>query len=649
MSPMLRGKSRHVLLVGSLAAAAFAATSSSPGEWRTYAGTNASLRYSDLDQITRSNVASLRVAWRQSATPVEVQRGRPTPAALTNYQNTPLKVGDSLYVSTGYGTVAALNPVDGRVIWFDPGASAAGRPPSRGTATRGVAFWTDGKEDRIVSVVGPFLVAVNAKTGARLETFGVNGEVDLRIYDDHTVDSYSWQSPPVIVRDVIIVGSNSLRTKNRPAPGDIRGYDVRTGKLRWTFRTPPRGRDFGSETWENNSWEISGFTNSWAPFSADDELGYVYLPLKQPSGYSYGGSHPGNNLFGNSLVCLDATTGSRIWHFQTIHHDIWDYDLPAPPVLIDVTVNGTKIKAVAQVSKIGFVYVFDRVTGKPIWPIEERPVPRGSVPGEWYAPTQPFPTKPPPFDQQGVSIDDLIDFTPELRQEAIKIIEKYRYGPIFTPPAIADPGPDGRKGAIVMPGIVSASIFGAGADPETGMLYVPSSHSPSVVDMVKPQDPTSTEPWDSRRGNNFFGDKLEGPRDLPIFKPPYGRITAIDLKMGTIAWTIPNGDGPRDHPAIKHLNLPPLGQPGRASPLVTKTLLFMGEGGTDGVALLPRYGGGKMFRAYDKATGARVWEMALPAGTTGAPMTYMANGKQYIVVAIGSKEVPGELIALSLP
>jgi quinoprotein glucose dehydrogenase len=619
------------------------------GEWPAYAGTNASMRYSPLDQINRDTVAKLQIAWRQSAAPAEVREGRPAPPRLNNYQNTPIMVGGLLYVSTGYGVVAALDAATGRVVWFDRGSPGTGKALPRGAATRGVAYWTDGKEPRILAVVGQALVALNAKTGARYPDFGTAGEVDLRQYEDHVVDSYSWQSPPVVVRDVVVIGSNSLREKNRPAPGDIRAYDVRTGKLRWTFHTPPRGRDFGADTWANDSWETSGFTNVWAPFSADDELGYVYLPHKQPSGYAYGGSHPGDNLYGNSLVCLDATTGKRVWHFQTIRHDVWDYDLPAAPVLIDVTVGGTKVKAVAQISKIGFVYVFDRVTGKPLWPIEDRPVPKGEVPGEWYPATQPFPTKPPPVDQQGVSIDDLIDFTPELRQEAIKIISQYRYGPLFMPPSIADARAGGPKGTIVMPGIVSVSIFGAGADPETGMLYVPSSHSPSVVDMVKPQDPSSPEPWDARRGNNHFGDKLEGPQGLPIFKPPYGRLTAVDLNKGEIAWTIANGNGPRDHPAIKHLNLPPLGQPGRASPLVTKTMLFLGEGGTDGIPLLPKYGGGRMFRAYDKATGKVIWETELPAGTTGAPMTYMMNGKQYLVVAMASQDVPGELVAFALP
>jgi quinoprotein glucose dehydrogenase len=648
MTTTVRAAIPVALVAVSIAAVLSGAAFDAGREWRAYGGTNASTRYSSLDQINRTTVSNLRIAWRQSATPRELRTGRPDPPTLPNYQHTPLMVDGLLYVSTGYGTIAALDGATGKVIWFDDPPKRAGQAESRAPSTRGVAYWTDGRDARVIGVVGNWLVALNAKTGKRYADFGADGQVDLRVYDDHVTETYSWQSPPVVVRDVIVVGSGSLRRKTRFEPGDIRGYDVRTGRLRWTFHTPPRGREYGSDTWHNNSWEHSGFTNAWAPFSADDELGYVYVPLKQPSGYSYGGAHPGDNLFANSLVCLDAATGKRVWHFQAIHHDIWDYDLPAAPILLDLTSDGRKIKAVAQVSKVGFVYTFDRVTGRPMWPIEERPVPRGDVPGEWYPPTQPFPTRPPPFDQQGVTIDDLIDFTPELRQEAITILRRYRYGPLFTPFAMADPRPDGTKGTIVMPGIVSASILGSAADPETGILYVPSNHSPSVIEMIK-QDPTSIQPWDSRRGNNVFGDKLEGPQGLPIFKPPYGRLTAIDLNKGAIVWTIPNGNGPRDHPAIKHLNLPPLGQPGRASPLVTKTLLFIGEGGRAGVPLLPKYGGGKMFRAYDKTTGRIVHEMELPGGTTGAPMTYMLNGKQYLVVAIGWDDLPGELIALVLP
>jgi quinoprotein glucose dehydrogenase len=383
----------------------------------------------------------------------------------------------------------------------------------------------------------------------------------------------------------------------------------------------------------------------WAWASADETLGYVYLPLTTPTSDYYGGHRPGGNLFAESLVCLDARTGRRIWHFQAVHHGLWDYDFPTAPNLVDLTVNGRKIKAVALVSKQAFTYIFDRVTGEPLWPIEERPVPKGDVPGEWYAPTQPFPTKPPAFDQQGVNVDDLIDFTPELREEAIKILDEYVYGPLFTPPTIIDERPGGKKGTIQVPGLVGGADWtGAGVDPETGILYVASVNSASVVGLIRSEHPRSNVNWVMKALA-----LAPGPQGLPLFKPPYGRLVAVDLNKGEILWTVPNGDGPRDHPAIKHLNLPRLGQGGRVSPLVTKTLVFLGEGGSDGVVFLPPGGGGKMFRAYDKATGDVVWEMQLPGGTTAAPMTYMVNGRQYIVVTVGWKGMPSEYVALALP
>ena len=398
--------------------------------------------------------------------------------------------------------------------------------------------------------------------------------------------------------------------------------------------------------------------------SADDELGYVYIATETPSakgGDFWGGKRPGDNLFAESIVCLDAKTGKRVWHFQGIHHGIWDYDFNSAPNLVDITVDGRRIKAIAEVSKQAYVYVLDRVTGKPVWPIEERPVPPGDTPGEWYSPTQPMPTKPPAYDQQGVTVDDLIDFTPELRQEAVRILSRYRYGPLFTTPSVGG-GPDGTKGAVQMPGAAGGSNWtGAGVDPETGIMYVTSVHSPYIAELVKGSDPEAASAngptgaagrsveWTVRRGAAVIGAWLEGPQGLPIFKPPYGRLVAIDLNKGSILWTAANGNGPRDHPAIKHLNLPPLGQPGRVSPLVTKTMVFLGEGGNSAVVALPPGGGGKMFRAYDKATGTVLWEMELPGGTTGAPMTYLYNGKQYIVVATGWTGVGGELIALALP
>ena len=383
----------------------------------------------------------------------------------------------------------------------------------------------------------------------------------------------------------------------------------------------------------------------WAWPSGDEELGYVYLPLSTPTGDYYGGQRPGNNLFAESLVCLDARTGERIWHFQVVHHGIWDYDFPAAPNLVDIAVDGREIRAVAIVSKQGFTYVFDRVTGEPVWPIEERPVAAGNVPGEWYAPTQPFPTKPPAFARQGVTEDDLIDFTPELRAEAKEILSNYVYGPLFTPATVVDDSPGGTKGTINMPGLVGGADWsGAGVDPETGVLYVPSVQVPGVVGLVRSQHPRSDMDW-VMQGLVI----AEGPQGLPLFKPPYGSLVAIDLNAGEILWNVPNGDGPRDHPAITHLDLPRLGQGGRVSPVVTKSLVFLGEGGNEGVILLPPGGGGKMFRAYDKMTGEIVWEMELPGGTTAAPMTYMADGKQYIVLTVGFEGMPAEYVALALP
>ena len=342
-------------------------------------------------------------------------------------------------------------------------------------------------------------------------------------------------------------------------PDDVRGYDVRTGKLLWTFHVVPRKGEFGNDTWLNDSWTYSGNSGAWSLLSADEELGYVYLPFEEATGDYYGGTRPGNNLFAESIVCLDARTGKRVWHFQTIHHGLWDYDLPAAPVLGDITVNGRRIKAVAQVSKQAFVYVFDRVTGQPVWPIVERPVPQGDVPGEWYSPTQPIPSKPPAFDQQGVSDNDLIDFTPELKAEAKKIVSEYKTGPIYTPPVLLG-SPDGPKGLLLVPGTNGGADWGGAAfDPETGMLYVPSAHMPTVIALGKSQHPESTLPYVKQQVPWPFG-----PQGLPDpFKPPYSRLVAIDLNKGDIAWSVANGDGLRNHPAFKGLNLPPLGTPGR--------------------------------------------------------------------------------------
>ena len=629
------------------------------GEWRAYAGDAASTKYSPLDQINADNVQNLEVVWRQSTIPDAVRQGNPLQAPVA-VQNTPLMIGGLLYVSTGLGTVAALDATTGDVVWYDAAPLEDGQAVRRGAATRGVAYWDDPESDdeRIIAVVASKLVALNARTGQRYLDFGESGEVDLTLgYDDREVDTFTWRSAPLVVKDIVVIGSaiSDIVSQGMPAlktmpPGDVRGFDVRTGEQRWIFHTIPRDGEFGNDTWltapteDRASWEYTGNTNMWAWPSADEELGYVYLPLSTPTNDYYGGHRHGDNLFAESLVCLDVETGERVWHFQAVHHGLWDYDFPAAPNLVDITVDGREIKAVAIVSKQAFTYVFDRVTGEPVWPIEERPVAAGDVPGEWYAPTQPFPTKPPAFDMQGVSVDDVIDFTPELRQEALDILGDHVYGPLFTPPSIIHEESGLTKGTIQVPGLVGGADWsGAGVDPETGMLYVASIQGPALVGLVKSTNPRSDV--------NLVMRALEfppGPQGLPLFKPPYGQLVAIDLNKGEIAWSTPNGDGPRNHPALAHLNLPPLGQGGRVSPLVTKTLVFLGEGSNTGVVVLPPGSGGKLFRAYDKATGEVVSEIELPGGTTSPPMTYSVDGTQYIVVTVGWEGMPSEWVALAL-
>ena len=625
------------------------------GEWRAYAADKAGSKYTPLDQITKDNVADLRIAWRQSTIPDAVRNGNTVPAPRRS-QNTPLMVGGLLYVSTGLGSIAALDAATGEVVWSDD------PPPAGGSPVRGVAHWRDpaGPDARVIAVVGPHLVVLNARTGERYRDFGDGGAVDLRQgYDRRGVDGYTWRSAPLVVNGVVIVGSyiNDFLSAVQPttkagSPGDVRGYDVRSGEQLWIFHTIPQEGEFGNETWgtdpneDRPSWEYSGHTNMWGSPSGDEELGYVYLPLSTPTNDYYGGHRPGDNLFAESIVCLDARTGERIWHFQAVHHGLWDYDFASTPNLVDINVDGRPIKAVAIVSKQAFTYVFDRATGEPVWPIEERPVAQSTVPGERTSPTQPFPTRPPAFDQQGVTVDDLIDFTPELRAEALEILEQYDYGPLFTPPTLMDERPGGKLGLLQMPGTSGgANWTAAGFDPETGILYVQSAHTQTVIGIVPPENPDADVAL-VRKAYRY----AQGPQGLPLFKPPYSRLVAIDLNAGEILWTIAVGDGPRDHPAIRHLDLPPLGQAGRAAPLVTKTLLFLGEGGTAG-PLIPLWGGagGKMFRAYDKATGAVVAEIELPGQVTAAPMTYMAGGRQYIVVTVGASDAPSEYVALALP
>ena len=493
-------------------------------------------------------------------------------------------------------------------------------------------------------------------SGRPYPDFGLGGRVDLTTGLQEGA-RYRWPGAPTVVGDVVVLGNamSDFFSDKEGIRGDVRAFDVRSGELRWLFHTVPQAGELGNDTWEDDSWEYTGHAPVWSLFSADPELGFVYMPVSSSTNDMYGGHRLGDNLFSQSLVCVVAETGELVWHYQFVHHGLWDYDTPAAPILMDLIVDGRPVRAVAQITKQAFVYVFDRVTGEPVWPIEERPVPRSRTPGERTSPTQPFPTKPPPFDRQGATEDNLIDFTPELRAEALDIVDRYTMGPLFTPPSIRGDGPDANLGTIQLPGSQGgADVQGAAFDPETNMLYVPSITAPFVADIV-PGDPESMNLRYGRGGRMW----IAGPRGLPLFKPPYGRITALDMNAGEIVWQVPNGHGPRDHPALRHLDLGRLGSPGRPSPLATRTLLFIGEGSDDApdrsripegmpLEIVARYGE-PWFRAYDKETGEVVWEMRLPAGTTGAPMTYMHEGRQYIVVAVTGRDMAGEFVALSLP
>lgn len=616
------------------------------GEWRFYASDAASTKYSPLDQIDKGNVGSLKIAWRWPS-PDNGIRGDPSLQTSQN-EDTPLMVGGVLYTVTSLGQIAAIDPGTGQTRWlYDPESWKAGRPANVGFLHRGLAYWTDGKAERLLlGTADAYLISVDAKTGRLDPGFGQGGKVDLMqaVRDAVRAVNYTVNSAPIVCRDVVVVGSsiNDYVSKKEMPPGDVRGFDVRSGELLWTFHTVPHPGEWGYDTWENGAAEYTGNTNVWTPMSADEEGGYVYLPTSTPTNDWYGGHRLGDNLFAESLVCLDVKTGRRIWHYQMVHHGLWDYDLPAAPILGDVTVDGRKIKAVIQVSKQGYTYVFDRMNGRPVWPFEERPVPQSKVPGERTSPTQPFPTKPPAFDRQGVTEEDLLDFTPELRSQALALLKRYDYGPLFTPPS--------EKGTLTLPGAVGGANWGGAAfDPETGILYVPSRTNPYVIRLV-PGDPART---------NFRyvleatpPPTLEG---LSLFKPPYSRVTAVDVNRGENVWTAPLGEGPRDHPLLKPLNLPPLGSNFPGSPLLTKTLLFVAinrvgrAGGARPAPAAPyEKDERRMLFVFDKSSGQLLRQIEIPTVSAAAPMTYLHRGKQYIVVAVGVAET-SELVALALP
>ncbi len=636
------------------------------GEWSTYGADLGSTRYSPLDQINRTNFSNLEIAWR-------FKTDNLGPRPEFNLESTPLMVKGVLYAAAGTRrSVVAVDAGSGELLWkfsYNEGKRAEAAP--RQLSGRGLAYWTDGRSERIIYVTpGYQMIALDAKIGRPVPGFGRDGMVDLKLDDDQKMDLITGEiglhAAPVVAGNTIIVGAahlpGSVPKSRRNEKGYVRAFDARTGKRLWIFHTIPLADEYGNETWENNSWTYTGNTGVWGQISVDEELGLVYLPVEMPTGDYYGGHRPGNNLFGSSIVALDLKTGQRKWHYQFIHHDIWDWDTPCAPILVDVTVDGRPIKAVAQPTKQGFIYVFDRATGRPIWPIEERAVPKGDVPGEWYSATQPFPTKPPAFERQGVSIDDLIDFTPELRAEAVKLASLYKLGPIFTPPVASKW--EGPRAMLMLPSTTGGANWQGGSyDPDTGIMYIFSNtgitdiglvNNPQLSDMnfIRGTAPNPNAPPPSSTAGGGGGEG-GGPalniQGLPLVKPPYGRITAIDLNKGEMVWQIAHGETPdniRNHPALKGLKIPRTGRQGRIGTLVTKTLLIAGEGG---FFTTPSGQRGAMLRAYDKANGQEVGSVYMPAPQTGSPMTYMLNGKQHIIVSIGGGGYSSEFIAFRLP
>jgi quinoprotein glucose dehydrogenase len=726
--------------------------------WDTYGGNLASHRYAPLDQINKDNFKNLAVAWR-----LKTDFLGPTPDNL--YSATPLYVNGVLYTTAGTRRAAiALNPETGEMLWMhseDEGPRGLAAP--RRGAGRGLAYWSsaDGADQRILYVTpGYRMIALNAKTGEVIRSFGQDGVVDLKMDNDQEYDlitaAIGLNATPLVAGDVVVVGAAHPAAgspNTRPtAKGFVRGFDVKTGKRLWTFHTIPTKGEFGYDTWLDGSAEKNGNLGVWAQMSADLELGLVYVPTEMPATDYYGVNRPGDGLFGESIVALDLKTGKRKWHYQTVRHGLWDWDLPCAPMLYDVQIGGRTIKALAQPTKSAFLFVLNRETGEPIWPIEDRPVPQSNVPGEKTSATQPFPTRPLPFDRQGVTTDDLIDFTPALRAQAIEQAKAYRMGPIFTPPALATP--DGPIATLMLPAEVGGANWPGGSfDPETNRLYIHSHTNVFALPNVQPElsvpGPTNLAgtlrgaqegaaaaggrggrggaggagarggapgggaapaggaapvagarggapgggaapaggaapvagarggapgggaapaggaapvagaragapagaPAAGRGGGGRGGTTVQG---LPLIKPPYDRITAYDMNTGNILWQKTHSSTPdniKNNAALKGLDLPRLGQPGRTfiGVLTTKTLVIAGEGGVhtnaqgQTVALL---------RAYDKATGEDVpGEVNMPARQTGSPMSYLHNGKQYIVIAVTGQgaNTGGEIIAYALP
>ena len=655
-----------VLLSLSLAGAAFA----DDVDWPYYGADQGGTRYTPADQINRDNFDQLRVIWRyrprdqQIYETARANRGRDRSRGgrrrggsrldFGNHRATPLAINGVLYYGSPYNILSAIDGQSGEELWaFDPESWQA-RSMFFGNS-RGVSYWTDGEIERVFMATSTaHLYSIDAKTGLPDPNFGEGGRVDLgallrRALSERERRSYGVTAPPVVCRDVVAVGSAIMDVRGRPPaeympPGDVQAFDARTGEKVWEFHTIPQEGEYGNETWESDAWKKYGAANVWATMTADEELGYLYLPVSTASHDYYGGERPGDNLFSESVVCLKAETGERVWHYQLVHHGLWDYDPPAAPLLLDAIVDGRQRKVVAQLTKQAFCFVFDRVTGEPIWPIVEKPVPQSQVPSEPTSPTQPFPTKPAAFERQGISEDDLIDFTPELREEAQAILAEYDYGPLYTPPT--------EKGVLSVPGQAGGADWAGGAaDPRTGVLYVPSHMAITTVELHRVYDLEAHSAFSARAN-----ERVVGPRGLPLVKPPYGSITAIDLNNGEHIWRTTVGKGPVDHPALKDLDLPDMGWDNRTFVLATPHLLLvtsqdphgLAEAGEDYFVDRDAY-----LRAYELSSGEEIGRVELPSNAYGAPMSYAAGDRQYVVVPLGNylgeSGRPPELVALAIP
>ena len=619
------------------------------GDWRHHGGNHNSDKYAPLDQIDGSNFSELELAWRYRSPDLDLPEDLAYPTG--DYRAVPLVVNGIMYVNSNHGLISALNSATGEELWvFNPKSYELGPPLFSPLQTRGIEYWTDGEIERIfIATSGKQLVSVDIKTGQPDPNFGDDGYVDLKQNFgrlEFEMNNITHGAPPIAVDSTVIVGSKiyDFSMFNRSPPGHVRAYDAYTGDFKWRFNTIPQEGEYGNETWENDSWRVTGNTNVWTYMSADEEAGIVYLPISTPTNDYWGGFRLGENLFAESIVALDIETGERVWHFQTVHHGVWDYDVASAPNLVDIEVDGKAIKAIAQVSKTAFTYVFDRITGEPVWPIEERPVAQSDIPGERLHPTQPFPTKPAPFDRQGISEDDLIDFTPEIAEAAREMAKEYVLGPIFTPPIVR--GSNGKRSTFVVPGAGGGANFpGATVDPETGIIYIPSATLPHGMGLVAPPGGTSDWPYIIQM------DTKIGPFGLPLLKPPYRRITAIDLNTGEHVWQIPFGRGPANHPMLEHLNLPPLGSVfsdvvAEGGVLITKTLLISYLAQKDEIDPEAH---GSILVAHDKMTGDLLGEVLVDQRLHGPPMSYQVGNKQYIAVAGGGRDDDNELLVFALP